>query len=856
MTMTGSNWKKWDLHFHSQSSNDYKDKSTTDQEIIDLLVANNVAVVAITDHHVIDTVRIRNLQHLGKGKITVLPGIEFRAELGGSESIHFIGIFSEQSNIEDIWIKLQSGCGITPVDISSKGGFENIHCDLKETCKLIHDLGGIVTVHAGDKTNTIENITNTLPYKMALKTDLVLNHIDILELGKVEDQNDYNNIVFPAINHRLPMIICSDNHEVKKYSVKQNLWIKAEPTFEGLKQILFEPIYRIHIAEQPPINPPIRINKVTLDFPIDATFENEKFCLAGKREVEFSPNFTCLIGGRGTGKSTILNLIHEKLRVGENIFFKDRKVKDANGRPISIDSCTAIDNDADEKYIEFLSQNEVEDFAQNYQKLTAAVYSRILKRDEEGIISKNETTLKEKLDSFRLHIINKNRLASKKIELEQKQKEHSTYTKIIESFSSPEYKKITEALQALNGILNRNIESKDNYYSLMTDLESILEQHVLETGFVARNLFEIEIEKIVKGIKKLCEETKKINFLSVTDENEKINQEIREWKDELKIYLSGKGLTEENLKDISDANIIVNKLDIEIKKKSEEIELMQKKIDSFNIDDSITASVQYKDELEKQIKNISAILEKLESTSVKPISLQLEFDTSSANDRVFTDFKALFEGVINRSSHKHKGDGILRDILFCIQPKQISDKDIFLAAIRNYYTSSAAKTFLLELFSDDTNFEGYKLICERTFLNYSEYKRIKVLYDTRPIENTSFGQRCTAVLVILLLLGNNPIIIDEPEAHLDSLLISNYLVEVIKDKKQNRQIIFATHNANFVINGDAELIHVLNIDETSQTTTITSTTIENEKTREILIGLEGGKEAFIKRENKYQFNWT
>jgi len=246
--MIGNVWRKWDLHFHTQTSYDYKNKGVSDQDIIDTLVANNVEVIAITDHHVMDVERIVNLQELGKGKVTVLPGIEFRAELGGSDSIHFIGIFSEKSDIEDIWIKLQSACGITKKDIQDKGGDQYIHCDLKDTCYLIHSLGGLVTVHAGAKANTLENITNTLPYKMALKTDLVLNHIDILELGQEKDQEDYRNIVFPAINAQIPMIICSDNHKITDYQVKQNLWIKSEPTFEGLKQILFEPEYRIHIG--------------------------------------------------------------------------------------------------------------------------------------------------------------------------------------------------------------------------------------------------------------------------------------------------------------------------------------------------------------------------------------------------------------------------------------------------------------------------------------------------------------------------------------------------------------------------------------------------------------------------------
>ncbi len=147
------------------------------------------------------------------------------------------------------------------------------------------------------------------------------------------------------------MIICSDNHNSKNYQFKENLWIKAESTFEGLKQILFEPEYRIHIGENHPIDPPIRINRVVFNFPEDASFENERFCLSGQSELLFSSNFTCLIGGRGSGKSTILNLIHEKLKPGENDFFRSSKIKDISGRTVSIKDCVSIDDDQEEKYV-------------------------------------------------------------------------------------------------------------------------------------------------------------------------------------------------------------------------------------------------------------------------------------------------------------------------------------------------------------------------------------------------------------------------------------------------------------------------------------------------------------------------
>lgn len=91
---TGSEWRIWDLHFHTPASYDYKNKAVTNEEIIDILASNNVSVVAITDHHIIDVARIKQLQSLGVNKnITVLPGIEFCSELGGSESVHFIAIF-------------------------------------------------------------------------------------------------------------------------------------------------------------------------------------------------------------------------------------------------------------------------------------------------------------------------------------------------------------------------------------------------------------------------------------------------------------------------------------------------------------------------------------------------------------------------------------------------------------------------------------------------------------------------------------------------------------------------------------------------------------------------------------------
>ena len=122
----GSEWRKWDLHFHTPTSYDYQNKSVSNQEMIDGLLANNIAVVAITDHHVIDIARIQELQKLGKEKgITVLPGIEFLAELRDREPIHYIGIFSEEANLDIIWGQLENKTALLGIKSESKKHNEN-----------------------------------------------------------------------------------------------------------------------------------------------------------------------------------------------------------------------------------------------------------------------------------------------------------------------------------------------------------------------------------------------------------------------------------------------------------------------------------------------------------------------------------------------------------------------------------------------------------------------------------------------------------------------------------------------------------------------------------------------------------
>jgi ABC-type lipoprotein export system ATPase subunit len=102
-------------------------------------------------------------------------------------------------------------------------------------------------------------------------------------------------------------------------------------------------------------------------------------------------------------------------------------------------------------------------------------------------------------------------------------------------------------------------------------------------------------------------------------------------------------------------------------------------------------------------------------------------------------------------------------------------------------------------------------------------------------------------LAFLLSHGNEPLIIDQPEDDLDNALISELIVTQIHTNKERRQLIVVTHNPNIVVNGDAELVHVLKFANSQVQLNMQGGLEEPEVRTAVCDIMEGGKEAFKKR---------
>ena len=165
-----------------------------------------------------------------------------------------------------------------------------------------------------------------------------------------------------------------------------------------------------------------------------------------------------------------------------------------------------------------------------------------------------------------------------------------------------------------------------------------------------------------------------------------------------------------------------------------------------------------------------------------------------------------------------------------------------------------------------------KILLEDYFFDYWE-----VIYDNDTLTKMSTGKASFVILMLIVGLSKSkaPILIDQPEDNLDNRSITKDLVEYLRNKKLDRQIILVTHNPNVVVNADSENVIIAN--QKGQNDKITTSpfqfdyingSIENtqklNKTQTDLLKsmgirehiadiVEGGKEAFKKREEKYGF---
>ncbi|MHC4145451.1 MAG: AAA family ATPase [Planctomycetota bacterium] len=130
--------------------------------------------------------------------------------------------------------------------------------------------------------------------------------------------------------------------------------------------------------------------------------------------------------------------------------------------------------------------------------------------------------------------------------------------------------------------------------------------------------------------------------------------------------------------------------------------------------------------------------------------------------------------------------------------------------------------------------------------------REAILLNGRPVDKLSPGQRSSAMLPLIALAEESPLVIDQPEDNLDNRLVGHVLVDILAELKEHRQIIVCTHNPNIVVSGDAEQVIALEAKSDRKGKLDIAGSIDNDNIVNTVIELmEGGREAFRVRKERY-----
>ncbi len=502
--------------------------------------------------------------------------------------------------------------------------------------------------------------------------------------------------------------------------------------------------------------------------------------------------------------------------------------------------------------VEYLAQNEVEEFATNVSKFTEAIFNRIDSKSS-GTLKELEKQIKESIEKFDEQI----RYWQEKTKLEEQLKEsekiRKKYQSIIDAFTDKNYLDKKDKLQKKHKALIDLEQFKVGFWTFIEELKRVVNFNSKENmeeknsydkvyNQLKQNICK-KLEQIDINIKNGCFKSDEENIRTLKTEHEALSQEIGE-------FLKEKGVSDESIGDIRNANYHLANIKMDINGLEHEIKEIANKIEGFSYGDIDKNIEEFKDQINEKLSKINSAFEEISKNhkEVKPITIEYRLN-EDIFEEVFEDFDKLVDKGFNTQRHQSK----IKEYLKEIELKNVTGMQHaeFIERLDSLIENKKAAFYetMKDIFDREIHFQIYRLLILKHLRNVEKYKIFEVRYDKRVLNKTSFGQKCTAVLVVLLSLGNNPIIIDEPEAHLDSTLIANYLVTLIKKQKQKRQIIFATHNANFVLNADAELI--IQLKNENNKIVAQSFMIESDAYRDDLLKLEGGEEAFKNRERKY-----
>lgn len=881
----GAGFVRADLHIHSYGENDgsfdVKDEQMTPENIVDAAIKNNLSIISITDHNEINNSKLATEYSDGKN-ILHIPGIEVCTTQG-----HLLVYFETFQSLRKFYGKL---------NISD----DKQRCTqgIVECLNLAKSFGGVGILAHIELQSGFEKVIGR--FSNVIKDIYTHPSLLGLEISKKnssnfytdsDDNNDRKALVkarreilnLPA-DHVLPKLMSSDSHSLDKLGKNAEgdnklTRIKVDAlTFSAFKNALISHESRIRLEDFIP-------NKIPYIVGLSI-----KGGILDSQSIKLSKNLTCIIGGRGTGKSTLLESLREA--TGNR---SSAKIVDTEVWP---DEINLLFEDETGKQIQF--KREKNDAAFNLTDTTDGISSIDIESYGQGETAEtiqhsdeNPKVLLDFLDDFidvtmqlvedreicELILENQSELGIARVEVKSIPDIKKQLANIKSKKQRLEKDKVGDLVRYQSSLITER-SIRDN---LISELKDLIERYkdVLDDDETFDYFSKMSDENIVIGkeefekVKAIIDEFSKIVSAKSDELSTSLNVKIEELKVQLKQWKSKESNIQKTI-DQKKAELDAQGIPFDIGK----INQIAKDLDHYK------SRLRKLNETQKSIK-------RLEGERKELIKKRKDLKTSIYNKRLAFSIK------INENL-KNSVDGLLVSAKYiegCYSPgfessiKQLMDwrtsqvpkstliaeymspmrfsecvKKNDLVELANVKDGDGKRVFtngeissILEKARQDNNYEDFEAL---EYEDRPTLKVTKIIEDdtgvksriTRSLAHLSLGQQQSILLAILLQSNSTaPLIIDQPEDNLDSEFIYKTIVDNLRKIKEKRQIIIVTHNPNIAVLGDAELI--IPLKSTSIKTHITDRgSIDRAEIRSLCCDiLEGGKQAFINRQKLYGF---
>ena len=726
------------------------------------------------------------------------------------------------------------------------------------------------------------------------------------------DEQTYIKEVEEIIKHRgslKPCITGCDAHKEEDL-FKKFTWVKSDLHFEGLRQICFEPEHRVRIQSD---KPNYKEEKLLIE-KVEFISPNNIF---STKPIYLNPNLNVIIGGKSSGKSILLYAIAKTLSAEQDALKNDdnsykydlNKIEEEFDFKITTKGGFSQNASRDPEENSILP--EIKYIPQNYLvKLAEPELNKkgkSLNKLVRDLITEDKES-KESYQDFIGKVTQNDKLRNSQIELyfetskEIADLENELKTKSNKSVLEKNIETNTQKVEELNKSTGLTQEQIDEYKALQNKLETNgVNLQKFRDDFSATQTFNTEFVQTIKGLKQkkdalleilqlpeikeqyrdlysaidtLYEHSMKVNMtLQVETQEDGKRHFINDskFKDVLTaIKQEERGLTDSIQPYLKDEEIkkVIEGLNLSIsndKKALQDIDTLSKRIQEKKklLSDTKNEVFNIYGNSYQEYLNIIKTLEKR--------TIELENDGLSIVGKAQFNYTKLRKGLVAGSDGRTASYNSYSILAEDKKPTDDTDFTTIIDEIKQLFEDIISGKYAL------TNRmsipDAIKLVLDDYFFDYWE-----ITYKSDKLGEMSTGKASFVILMLIIGLSKSkaPILIDQPEDNLDNRSITKDLVNYLRNKKLERQIIVVTHNANIVVNADAENIIIANqkgqndVDSTSpfkfdyingaiensfeklsnETDLLKSMGIR----QHIADIVEGGKDAFIMREKKYRFN--